>query len=181
MSGVPGTIGSPSQPVVTRVSLRVAVLLAMAGTIGCDRITKHLAAATLAGTPARSFLGDTLRLDYAENPGAFLGLGAEWPPELRAALFTAAAFVGLFVVAGLGRQLRHRPAALVGLALFAAGSLSNLVDRVTYGSVVDFLNVGVGPLRTGIFNVADVAILAGAALVVASSQRRHRPYDPPAV
>ena len=151
---------------IARTRGRLPILLAAAGTIVVDRVTKHLATATLAGTPARSFLGDTLRLDYARNPGAFLGLGADWPPEWRAALFTGAAFIGLAVVAALVRRLRHSPAALLGLALFAGGTVSNLVDRVVDGSVVDFLNVGVGPLRTGIFNVADVAILAGAALVL---------------
>jgi signal peptidase II len=164
--------------VIGRIGLQVALLTAMAGTIGCDRVTKHIATEVLAGAPARSFFGDTLRLDYARNPGAFLGMGANWPPEWRAALFTAAAFIGLGVVVGLGRHLRHNPAGLVGLTLFAAGSLSNLVDRVAYGSVVDFLNVGIGPVRTGIFNVADVAILAGAALVVACSPRRTPPTNP---
>lgn len=151
---------------VARASGRLALMLTAAGTIGCDRVTKHLATATLADAPARSFLGDTVRLDYALNPGAFLGMGADWPPEWRAALFTGSAFVGLVVVVLLAGRLRHSPVALVGLALFAAGTVSNLVDRAAYGVVVDFLNVGVGPLRTGIFNVADVAILAGALLVL---------------
>ena len=160
---------------IARSGLRAVLLLAVLGTVACDRVTKVLAAATLAGAPARSFFGDTLRQDYAENPGAFLGMGADWPPEWRAALFTGAAFVGLFVVGGLAWRLRHVRGALVGLALFAAGSLSNLVDRVAYGGVVDFLNVGIGSLRTGIFNLADVAILAGAALVVAYSSRASGP------
>ena len=166
---------------IGRVGLQVAIVTAMVGTIGCDRVSKHIASEVLAGTPARSFLGDTLRLDYAENPGAFLGLGADWPPEVRGTLFVGAAIVGVFVVAGLGWRLRHVPLALVGLALFAAGSVSNLVDRVAYGSVVDFLNVGIGPLRTGIFNLADVAILSGAALVVAATARLDRPAPKSAV
>jgi signal peptidase II len=170
----------PSRSIVTRTGLRPVLLLAALGTVACDRVTKVLATVTLAGAPARSFLGDTLRLDYAENPGAFLGMGADWPPEWRAALFTGAAFAGIFVVGGLAWRLRDVPGALVGLALFAAGSLSNLVDRVAYGGVVDFLNVGIGSLRTGIFNLADVAILAGAALVVAYSSRASRPASPPA-
>ena len=165
---------------IVRVGLRLALLLAMAGTIGCDRVTKGLAAAALAGRPARSLLGDALRLEYAENTGAFLGWGADLPPRVRLTVFALATLLGLAVVTGLGRRLRHVPLALFGLALFAAGSLSNLADRVAYGSVVDFLNVGVGPLRTGIFNVADVAILAGAALVVAGSGRGDRATSPPA-
>ena len=55
---------------------------------------------------------------------------------------------------------------LVGLTLFLAGGASNWFDRATRGSVVDFISVGLGPVRTGIFNVADVAILLGVALVM---------------
>ena len=47
-----------------------------------------------------------------------------------------------------------------------AGGTSNLVDRIAYGMVIDFVNVGVGPVRTGIFNVADVAIMLGVGIVV---------------
>jgi len=55
----------------------------------------------------------------------------------------------------------------VALALVAGGGLSNLIDRLVYdGRVTDFLNVGIGSLRTGIFNLADTAILAGALLLI---------------
>jgi signal peptidase II len=166
--------------VIARNGLRVALLAAMAGTIGCDRVTKQIATEVLAGTPARSFLGGTVRFEYAENPGAFLGLGAGWPTPVRTTVFALAALGGLAVVTTLSRRLRHTPMAVFGLALFAAGSLSNLADRAAYGSVVDFLNVGLGPVRTGIFNVADVAIFAGAALVVAFGRFGTRPASPAA-
>jgi signal peptidase II len=165
---------------VRGLGLRLAVFAAIAGTIGCDRLTKHVAITTLAGAPDRSWLGDTIRLTYAENTGAFLGLGSNWPTTIRAIVFTSVAFIGFALMAVLARRLRHVPPALVGLALIAGGSLSNFVDRVTYGSVVDFLNVGIGPVRTGIFNVADMAILAGAALVVVFSRpRSHAPSSAP--
>ena len=66
----------------------------MAGTIGCDRLTKHVATDALAGTTGRSFLGGAIRLDYAENPGAFLGLGASWPPATRLIVFATATVPG---------------------------------------------------------------------------------------
>ena len=47
----------------------------------------------------------------------------------------------------------------LGLVLFISGGASNWIDRVLRGSVVDFLNMGIGPLRTGVFNMADVAIM----------------------
>ena len=69
--------------------------------------------------------------------------------------------------------IRHRwpTLALIGMALFVAGGSSNLLDRLTRGSVIDFMNVGIGPLRTGIFNVADVAIMLGVGLVLLASYR----------
>ena len=60
----------------------------------------------------------------------------------------------------------------LGLVLFVAGGTSNWIDRVIQGSVVDFLNVGIGPLRTGIFNIADVAIMVGAGLVALGALRK---------
>jgi len=48
---------------------RLVLFLAVVGTIGCDRVTKHVAATTLAGSAGRSYLGDTVRIGYAENRG----------------------------------------------------------------------------------------------------------------
>ena len=56
-----------------RMPRRVLLLGLMAATIGCDRVTKHAATTMLLGAPGRSFLGDMVRLEYAENPGGFLG------------------------------------------------------------------------------------------------------------
>jgi signal peptidase II len=61
------------------------------------------------------------------------------------------------------------------LMLFVAGGLSNLIDRVAMGTVIDFLNVGIGSFRTGIFNVADVAIMVGAAMLIADRYRARVP------
>lgn len=148
------------------IGLRGALLLAMAGTIGADRLTKRLATATLAETAGRSFLGGAIQLEYAENPGAFLGLGSDWPPATRLIVFATATALGLWLIVVLARRLHRRPA-LAGLGLIAGGALSNLADRLVGGSVVDFLYLEAGPVHTGVFNVADVAIVGGAILVVA--------------
>ena len=58
--------------------------------------------------------------------------------------------------------------------MVVAGGISNLVDRIAMGSVIDFLNVGVGPFRTGIFNVADVAIVTGIGLLILDHWNRQR-------
>jgi len=135
--------------------------LLLCATAGCDRVTKHLAAATLAGMPGQSFLGDTVRLRYHENPGGFLSTGAEWHSTTRFAVFQVAS--ALFLIAGFAVAVRYQWSRLgaVGITLFLGGALSNWIDRVSFGTVIDFLNIGIGPLRTGVFNVADVAILTG--------------------
>ena len=129
-------------------------------------------AATLAGAADQSFLSGTVRLTYHENPGAFLGLGARWRPELRTAFFQIGN--GLFLLATLALGVRGGFSRLgqAGLLLFLAGGVSNVIDRVTLGRVIDFLNVGIGPLRTGIFNVADMAIIAGVVILIVEGVRK---------
>lgn len=151
---------------------RAALLcLLLAATAGCDRVTKHYALTTLAGTPAQSYLGDTIRLDYHENAGGFLSAGATWHPATRTVVFQLANGVFLFGTLILAIRYQWSRLAAAGLILFVAGGLSNLIDRVAMGTVIDFLNIGIGPVRTGIFNVADVAIMAGVALLLADRYR----------
>lgn len=158
------------------ISGRVAVLLfAALATIGCDQVTKAVAISELATAPDRSFLGDTLRLGYVENAGGFLSLGAELPPAVRTAVFTVATGLGLVVLLLVAIRRRTEGWAAVGLMLLVSGGASNWFDRLIRGSVVDFLNVGFGPVRTGVFNLADVAIMAGAALFVLAGFRASVP------
>ena len=149
----------------------IALLLLVIGTIGCDRVTKQLATESLAGTPTQSFFADTVRLTYAENPGGFLSLGAAMSPGLRTAVFSVATGAMLVVLAFVGWRQRNRAWHAAALALFIAGGASNWVDRFNHGHVVDFLNVGIGWLRTGVFNVADAAIMLGAGLDLVAELR----------
>ena len=148
--------------------------LLLAGTAGCDRVTKHYALMNLAGMPDQSYLGDTIRLNYHENAGGFLSAGATWRPEIRAVVFQFAN--GAFLLGTMVLAIRHQWSRLAatGLILFVAGGLSNLIDRLAMGSVIDFLNLGIGSFRTGIFNVADVAILAGVTLLLFGQYRSRR-------
>lgn len=155
-----------------RIAARGAALLMVAFvTIGCDHVTKHAAAVLLAGEPDRSYVADTLRVGYAENTGGFLSVGADLPPAVRTAVFTVA--TGFLLLGALAVGVRHGYAGLsaLGLVLFAAGGFSNWVDRVLHGRVIDFLSVGIGPVRTGVFNVADMAIMLGAVLLVTDNLR----------
>ena len=156
---------------------RLVLLAVVATTIGCDQMSKRVASAHLMDRAQQSYLGDLVRLEYSENTGAFLSLGAGLPWWARTTIFSVGTAFLLIacVVAAFTRGLR--PVALFGLWLLFAGGFSNLVDRALHGRVVDFLNVGIGPVRTGIFNVADMAILLGVTLVVGGSRVRRDVED----
>jgi signal peptidase II len=149
-----------------RIATYALLGLMLVATIGCDRVTKRLATETLAGTPDRSFFADTVRVAYAENTGGFLSVGASWSEPGRRAVFVVATGAMLVAMAFAMVRSHWDGWALFGATLFFAGGASNWIDRVLHGRVVDFLNLGIGPLRTGIFNVADVAILAGLGLLL---------------
>ena len=149
--------------------MRVFALLALLTmTLGCDRVTKHWAVTSLAGAPDRSFLAGTLQLEYAENEGGFLSIGSNLPPTARLAIFSVATSLMLIGLLIIGIKYHGSYWYLVALGLAFAGGASNLLDRITRGTVIDFMTVGVGHVRTGVFNIADVAILAGICMFLLS-------------
>lgn len=142
----------------------ILVLLLTLTCVGCDQATKFVAKRYLQPDAIISLAGDALRLQYAENSGAFLSLGSSLPDPWRHLVFTV--LVGIFLLGLLAYTLfsgELAPFTIACLSFICAGGLSNLIDRIAYdGRVVDFLNMGIGPLRTGIFNIADMAITFGA-------------------
>lgn len=144
--------------------------------IGCDRVTKEVAATHLRGAEPVQCAGGVVTLEYAENRGAFLGLGDELPAPARFwALGVGTSLLLAGVAFSLWRGRGLRLSAWIALVLILAGGASNLVDRILHGYVVDFLVLRLGVLHTGVFNVADVAITAGGlGLVFAAMGRRGR-------
>ncbi|MFQ5707804.1 MAG: signal peptidase II [bacterium] len=144
------------------------ILLLLTLSIGCDQITKDIAQKNLKSSLPRTYLNDTVRLHYAENPGSMLGFGARLPQRMRFWFLTvlpACFLVGLFGYLLLSRKLTQ--AQFYAFSLILGGGVSNLLDRfLNDGVVIDFMNIGIGQVRTGIFNVADVLIMAGLGLLL---------------
>ena len=144
-------------------SLLIALILSSC--IGCDQITKNLARRSLANSEPMTFLHDIFRLEYLENPGAFLSLGASSPANTRFWIFTFC--TGIFLIGMLiylmASSVNSR-AKTISLTLVVGGGIGNLIDRIgNQGRVIDFMNLGIGSLRTGVFNVADVTLSLGIA------------------
>lgn len=136
--------------------------------VGCDQVTKRIAKEQISPGQRIEWMNGMVVLVYTENSGAFLSLGARLPETVR--LWALVVFVGVVLAGMLIFVLSTREIGRVGvlaMSLVIGGGASNLLDRIRYnGAVVDFLNVGIGRLRTGIFNVADVAIVAGIGLLI---------------
>jgi signal peptidase II len=152
-----------------QVVQRVLLIVLIAGScIGCDRMTKSMAMNDLQRGIRLSFASDLIRLQYEENSGAMLSIGSDLPPGVRFWVFTVligGLLGGLFVFVLLTRSVG--PGDVVAASLVLGGGFGNLIDRIMYdGVVIDFLNIGVGGLRTAVFNVADVSVISGVALIV---------------
>jgi signal peptidase II len=157
---VEGGVASAASMVLRRLPVFLSIFLVQ---MVLDQWTKNIATNTLKNAAPKSWLGDTFRLQYATNDGAFLSLGSNLPPQARYWILTIGVGVLLFalcVYALASKKIEHSHVG--AYALIASGGFSNWIDRARFGgSVVDFMNMGIGPLRTGVFNVADVAILVG--------------------
>jgi signal peptidase II len=155
-------VGSASHS-MSKLTRLIIVTTLLLGCVGCDQVTKVAARAHLSERPSITYLHDTFRLTYAENTGAFLSIGESLSKSARTAVFQGG--VGFIVLGLIGTALFRRGLSRVqvtALTLLGASGLGNLIDRLIYdGRVTDFLNLGIGPMRTGIFNVADIVGVVG--------------------
>jgi signal peptidase II len=154
----------------------ISIFLILFGCVGCDQATKFLADRNLPRAETFHYLSDTLRLQYTENSGAFLSMGAHIPQEWRTLLLIlmVGAFLAGLLIYLLGTKHADAPTT-AALSFVLGGGIGNLIDRLArHGRVIDFLNVGIGPVRTGIFNVADMAITFGTLWVLLLTLRNRK-------
>jgi signal peptidase II len=144
-----------------------------------DQLTKILARELLMESPPVVLLSNALRFQYAENPGAFMSLGANWPGPVRSLMFVVINGLMLpLMVVYSARSAEVSRWQLAGIALIVGGGVGNLIDRLLNdGVVIDFINIGVGSWRTGIFNVADMAVIAGVLLMLVFTARSQQPEE----
>jgi len=126
-------------------------------TLFADRFSKALVQAAMSPGESIPVLPPYFYLTYIVNPGAAFGIFAH-----RRLLFVAVTVLFLAgIIFSYKKLVSQRVFTKYGLALVWGGALGNLIDRLAYGAVVDFLDFRVWP----VFNLADTAIVVGAGLI----------------
>ncbi|OGA14505.1 MAG: signal peptidase II [Betaproteobacteria bacterium RIFCSPHIGHO2_12_FULL_69_13] len=144
-----------------------------AGIVVADQVAKWLIQAWFVPGERLELTG-FLNLVLVFNRGAafsFLASAPGWQTPLLAGIaLLAAAVVSVLLLRNPSRNLMNG-----GLALILGGALGNLIDRLRYGHVVDFLDFHAAGWHWPAFNVADAAITVGAGLLILESFLRKEP------
>jgi signal peptidase II len=155
---------------------RIGVISALL-VLGADQVSKYWVLNVLDLPDLRQVvLLPVLNLTMVWNQGVTFGLlnGLGWWSHF------VLAGVALVVVGALGFWLRRADNALAATAIgaIAGGAVGNVIDRLRYGAVVDFIHAHIGDWSWYVFNVADAAIVCGVAALILESQIRRRPPQP---
>lgn len=128
-----------------------------------DQATKALVATGIGLNERVPILGDLVQLWHVRNSGAAFSLF-----QGGTLLFLAVTVLAFGMIVYFHRTFRGRsPWLQVLLGVILGGTAGNLVDRVRFGYVTDFVSVGIGEVRWPTFNVADSSIVVGIGLLVA--------------
>ncbi|MCL4159726.1 UNVERIFIED_CONTAM: hypothetical protein GTU68_011708 [Idotea baltica] len=145
----------------------IGILLLVFINISCDQITKEVARNQLGEYKPVHLVQDYFILTKVENTGAALSLGQHLSPKLKVVflqVFPIAMLIVLFSM--ILRQNKSTKWAITGYSFIIGGGIGNIADRIRFDSVTDFMLLQWGPLRTGIFNMADVSVVIGISLLL---------------
>lgn len=129
-----------------------------------DQLSKAAVTAALDPGESTPVIGDLLRIVHGQNTGALFGLFKD-----NAAMFGAVSLVVIGLIVAYHAHAAASPYLTVTLALLLGGAIGNMLDRLRLGSVVDFVDAGIGTLRFYTFNVADSAISLSLLLLVVAA------------
>jgi len=151
------------------------IILILAFNIGCDQVTKSIARKHLPDNQVFGYLANHVTLEKTENTGAFLSMGDNLGGPVKYILLMAlpilallAALVYIIIKTDITKYT------LLGIIMVIGGGIGNLYDRVIHGSVTDFMHIDFILFQTGVFNVADMSIMAGMGIILVDSYLKRR-------
>ena len=140
-----------------------------------DQLTKQWIMTNFALHEQQSIIPGFFDLVYVTNTGAAFGFLAGSKTWLRQVFFIAVSIVALVVIFYAYDHLKKQARIFIyALGLIAGGAVGNLIDRLRFGSVVDFLDFYLGTHHWPAFNAADSAITTGVALFLLGTLLQHR-------
>ena len=138
--------------------------------ISCDQITKNEARKNISPNERIELVNDNFVLTKVENTGAALGFGSEFHPTIKLFIFQLLpVLVLIYMFYFLYKREDISKLNFVAITFFIGGGIGNIIDRVLHKSVTDFMYLELGPVHTGIFNMADVSVTIAAILFIISS------------
>jgi signal peptidase II len=149
---------------------RATLGLIALGVIALDRGSKVVVDGMDLAAPYQ-LIGSYLQIIRGENRGGLFGMVQGSAPLL--ALLSVGVILALVIYHERERLPRVSPLT-VGVGLLIGGAIGNLIDRVAFGYVLDFIDVGVGSLRFWTFNIADAGISFGIAILLVDTLWRSR-------
>lgn len=141
--------------------------------VALDQLTKALVTSNLQLHDSVSLINGLLNLVHVRNPGAAFGFLAKTPVWFRSVFFIAVTVAAMVLILYYLKQTSEI-LQVVALSFIFAGAAGNLIDRIRFGEVIDFIDVYVSTHHWPAFNVADSAISVGAVLLLLSLLRRPR-------
>jgi signal peptidase II len=134
-----------------------------------DQASKLWATEALRGHPPVEVIGNFFHFVYHRNTGGVFGLFSGSPSAVRVGFFIIVTLAALgFVVYLMKEWGRESRAALLALSLVAGGAVGNLIDRIAYGEVIDFIDWHWHTHHWPAFNIADSAITVGTVILILS-------------
>ncbi len=131
-----------------------------------DQVSKNWAYNHIRGEAVKNYLGGVVKIIYAENRGAWGSLGSDLSPVMHFIVLVLVPTVALIAFAiYLFKSKKITYLEIIAYSFILSGGVGNVIDRIVYGYVVDFLYMGYQGLGTNIFNIADVAIMTGVILL----------------
>ncbi len=142
----------------------------IASVVVIDQLTKLWIMASFQLYEHYVIIPDFFNLVYITNTGAAFGFLAGDQTTWRQVFFVTVAIIALIVITIMYRHVRDRGKLFVtSLGLIAGGAIGNLIDRVRFGAVVDFLDFYIKSYHWPAFNIADSAISVGVGLFLLAS------------
>lgn len=152
------------------IFLAIAILVVL-----LDQATKAWIIAAMRLHDSYAVINGFFNITSVRNPGAAFGFLAGAPPFFRTVFFIGITIGAILLILYYLRvSLIDDYPLIISLALIFAGAAGNLIDRVRFGEVVDFLDVYLGNYHWPAFNVADSAITVGAFVMIVAMFRRRK-------